>query len=111
MRFVPKWVHGIADYAVGFGMIALAFVAGAEGAGFYAFTTLGVFAILYSLGTDYELGWKPYLTMPAHLALDAAFAVVMFLLPLVFKMPLLLAWPSVAIGAIALLLVVTTKTD
>lgn len=109
MRFVPTLVHGIADYIVGVGMIALAFLAGADGIGFYAFLLLGAFAIVYSLATDYELGWKPVLTMPAHLALDAAFAAVMLLMPLIFALPPLLAWASGLIGLMAAVLVATTK--
>ena len=109
MRFVPTLVHGIADYAVGIGMIVLAFISGAEGAGFYTFLILGAFAIVYSLMTDYELGWMPYLTMPAHLALDAGFVVVMFLMPLVLTLPPLLFWASLAIGAMAAALVATTR--
>lgn len=109
MRFVPTLIHGIADYLVGIGMIAVALMAGAEGVGFYAFLLLGVLAIVYSLATDYELGWKPLLTMPAHLALDAAFAAVMLLMPLIFTLPPLLAWASPVIGVMAAVLVATTK--
>jgi hypothetical protein len=109
MRFVPTLVHGIADYLVGIGMIVIAFIAGGGGIGFYAFLVLGAFAIVYALATDYELGWKPLLSMPAHLALDAAFAVVMLLLPLLFALPPLLAWISIVIGVMAAFLVVTTK--
>lgn len=109
MRFVPTLVHGIADYAVGLGMIMLAFISGAEGAAFALFILLGTFAILYALATDYELGWKPYLTMPAHLVLDGVFAMAMLGLPLVLPMPMLLVWSSLAIGVMALFLVVTTR--
>ena len=109
MRFVPTLVHGIADYVVGIGMIALAFLSGTDGIGFYAFLLLGGFAIVYSLATDYELGWKPVLTMPAHLALDAGFALVMLLMPLIFALPPLLAWACGLIGVMAAVLVATTK--
>jgi hypothetical protein len=109
MRFVPTLVHGIADYVVGFGMILLAFVSGAEGPGFAAYLLLGLFAIVYAMVTDYELGWKPLLTMPAHLALDAAFAVAMLVLPLVFMLPPVLMWTSVVIAFMAGVLVATTK--
>ena len=109
MRFVPTLVHGIADYAVGAGMILLAFIAGDGGIGFFAFLLLGLVAMLYALATDYELGWKPILTMPAHLALDAVFAVVMLALPLLFSLPVLLVWASIAIAFMAALLVATTR--
>nr|CAD6416924.1 membrane protein [Rhizobium sp. Q54] len=109
MRFVPSLAHGVADYLVGLGMIVLAFASGAEGAGFIAYLLLGLFAIVYALLTDYELGWKPVLTLPAHLALDAAFAVAMLLLPLLFTLPVMLLWTSVAIAFMAGVLVATTK--
>jgi hypothetical protein len=109
MRFIPTSVHAVADYLVGFGMILLAFISGAEGAGFAAFVLLGLLAVVYALMTDYELGWKPYLTMPTHLALDAVFAVVMLLLPLVVTLPPLLATASLVIAVMAMVLVATTR--
>eukprot|EP00913_Durusdinium_trenchii_P021283 g19996.t1 len=109
MRFIPTVIHGLADYAVGIGMILLAFAAGAEGAGFAAFVGLGGFAVAYALLTDYELGWKPYLTMPTHLAIDAGFALAMLLLPVLVTLPALLGWISVAIGLVAAFLVMTTR--
>lgn len=109
MRFVPTLVHGIADYLVGAGMILLAFATGATGAGFVAYLLLGLLAIAYALATDYELGWRPILTMPAHLAFDAGFAVAMLLLPIVFTLPVMLVWTSVIIAFMAGVLVATTK--
>ncbi|MCK8782619.1 hypothetical protein M0654_21865 [Rhizobium sp. NTR19] len=109
MRFIPTSVHGIADYLVCLGMIILAFVAGAQGAGFAAFVILGVFGILYSLFTDYELGWKSYLSMPAHLALDAGFAVVMLVLPFLVDLPPMLHRSSFVIAVLAAVLVLTTR--
>ncbi|CAD7057216.1 hypothetical protein RHAB21_01087 [Pseudorhizobium halotolerans] len=109
MRFVPTFLHGIADYVVGLGMVLLAFASGAEGPGFAAYLALGLFAIVYALLTDYELGWRPILTMPAHLAFDAGFAVAMLLLPIVFTLPVMLVWTSVIIAFMAGVLVATTK--
>ena len=111
MRFIPRTVHAIADYLVGFGMIAIALMLGAGGAAAWIFLGLGVFAIVYSLFTDYRLGWKPVLTMPTHLVLDAAFAVVMLAVPLVVTMPVPLMWISVVIGLMAAFLVATTRMD
>ena len=109
MRFVPTLIHGIADYLVGAAMVLLAFATCATGAGFVAYLLLGLFAIVYALLTDYELGWRPILTMPAHLAIDAGFAVAMLLLPIVFTLPVMLGWTSVVIAFMAGVLVATTK--
>ena len=109
MRFIPKSLHGVADYLVGIGMILMAFLWGSGGAAFWIFLALGVFAIIYSLLTDYPLGWKPILTMPTHLALDAAFAVVMLALPLAISMPGPLFWIAPIIGLLAASLVATTR--
>lgn len=111
MRFIPQSLHGVADYLVGVGMILLAFVSGAEGPILWIFPLLGVLAIVYSLLTDYPLGWKPWLTMPAHLAVDAVFAVVMLALPAVFAMPVLLVWASLGIGLAAAFLLATTRMN
>jgi hypothetical protein len=109
VRFIPKSLHGVADYLVGIGMILMAFLWGSGGVAFWIFLVLGAFAIIYSLMTDYPLGWKPILTMPAHLALDAVFAVVMLALPLVISMPKPLFWIAPVIGMLAALLVATTR--
>jgi hypothetical protein len=109
LRFIPQSLHGVADYLVGIGMILLAFLSGAEGPIVWIFLLLGIFAIVYSLVTDYPLGWKPLLTMPTHLAVDAGFAVVMLALPLIFSMPVLLVWVSLGIGVAAAFLVATTR--
>jgi type III secretory pathway component EscS len=49
--------------------------------------------------------------MPTHLALDASFAAVMLILPLVVAMPMPLVWISVVIGLMAAFLVATTRMD
>ena len=72
-------------YAVCFGIIAPAFVSEVAGAALHGLILLGLFAIAYGFLTDSELGWKPVLTMPAHLALAA-----MLLLPLLFPLLVML---------------------
>lgn len=72
MRFIPTKIHGVLDY-----LSAALFIASPwlfdfanGGAAQWVPVVVGVFLLLYSLGTDYELGLIKQLAMPTHLTLD-----------------------------------------
>jgi len=72
MRFLPTRIHGMMDYLMGALLIALPFVSRHPlGAAAWIPFGLGVSAILYSLLTDYELGFLAVIPMPVHLGIDA----------------------------------------
>jgi hypothetical protein len=71
---------------------------------------IGAAAIQYSLFTDYELGAIRLLRIRFHLMLDAVFGLAMLTVPLLVDLPQHATWSSYLIGALALLLVATTKT-
>ena len=110
MRFIPTKIHGIADYVVALIVIGLPFVYGWTGAQRWTLIALGVFAVLYSLCTDYELSAVRFLTMPTHLLLDALFGVLMLALPWVLNFSQDSVVPMSVIGILGLMLTVTTKT-
>jgi hypothetical protein len=56
MRFISTAAHGLADYSVSFIVVGFPFYYGLTGASRATFVTLGLFVIVYSLLTDYELG-------------------------------------------------------
>ncbi|MGF9567770.1 hypothetical protein AAIH70_30230 [Neorhizobium sp. BT27B] len=109
MRVIPTTVHGFADYLVGVFVFALSFLLGEEGAVQIALIAMGVFVLIYSAMTDYELGAIRFLRIRFHLMLDALFGVAMILLPLTFDMTGAARWPFYLLGILALALALTTK--
>lgn len=109
VRFIPTTVHGFADYLVGLTVIALPFLLGSEGAARVVLIALGIFVLLYSLVTDYELGAIRFLRIRFHLLLDALFGIVMLVLPLTLDTTGTAQWPFFVFGILALALVFTTR--
>ena len=110
MRFIPTAVHGIADYVVGLIVLGLPFYFGWSGVSRACFVLLGIYAIVYSLLTDYEAGLFRLLPMRFHLLLDAIFGFGMLSLPYLIALPPVGRPIAYAIGALALVLVATIKT-
>lgn len=109
MRFIPTRIHGIADYVVALIVIGLPFVYGWTGAQRWTLVALGVFVVLYSLCTDYELGAIPFLRMRSHLLLDAVFGVLMLALPWALNFSQDNVVPMSVIGILGMILTITTK--
>src|ERR1700710_1283596 len=109
MRFIPTAAHGMADYIVGLIVVALPFYYGWTGPSRVTFVTLGLLVICYSLLTDYELGLVRVLRIRFHLLLDALFGLAMLAAPALLRLPGETGVPVYVIGALSLLLSVTTK--
>nr|WP_156584648.1 hypothetical protein [Agrobacterium vitis] len=90
-------------------VIALPFLLGSAGAAQITLVALGVFVLLYSADTDYELAAIRFLRIRFHLMLDALFGVAMILLPLTFDRTGTAQWPFYLLGILALALALTTK--
>jgi Kef-type K+ transport system membrane component KefB len=114
MKVISTFVHGIIDY-----LGALVFYTAPEIFGFAdgpaaavaVARILGVVSLLYSVGTDYELGLFRVLSMRAHLAIDYVVALTFLLSPFVFGFfngPTHHWLPH--LGAAAFVAVVTTLT-
>lgn len=86
MRVIPTRIHGFLDYGVALLLIASPWILGFadDGAEQWVPVALGVFVIVYSLVTDYELSVARMLSMPAHLGLDMASGAVLALSPWLF---------------------------
>jgi hypothetical protein len=87
MRFIPTIVHGLADYVVGLVVIALPLYFEWAESPRVAFVALGLLVIVYSLLTDYELGFFRLLRIRFHLLLDALFGIGMLLAPTLLSLP------------------------
>jgi hypothetical protein len=102
-------LHGIADYVVGLFVIALPFILNLEVPASWFFIVIGVVAISYSLLTDYEFGVVRVLPIRFHLILDAVFGLLLLLGPWLLDLPQNARWLSYVVGALALVLVATTR--
>ena len=113
MRFVPTFVHGMADYGVGIILILAPYVFGfTDGsAAQYVPQVLGAGAILYSLFTDYELGWRRAIPMPAHLVLDALSGILLAASPWIFGFEDRIVAPHLIFGLFEIVAAVTTRAQ
>ncbi len=109
MRFIPTMLHGVLDYLVGVMLIGLLFALGAQEPALITLIALGLFAIVYSLFTDYELGAVRFLRVRFHLALDTIFGIIMLFIPTAFHLPPAIGWPVYAVGIFAILLAAITN--
>src|SRR3984957_19091149 len=87
MRFISTAAHGLADYSVGFIVVGFPFYYGLKGDSRATFVTLGLFVIVYSFITDYELRLLRVLRIRFHLFLDALFGLAMLAAPPVIRLP------------------------
>jgi hypothetical protein len=113
MRLINTRVHGWLDYIVGGLFILVPWLLGfAEGgAETWVFVALGVVSIVYALLTDYELGVVRVIPMHVHLWIDAVIGFALLVSPWVFNFAGEVWLPHVTLGALALLLSVTTQTQ
>ena len=110
MRFVPTLLHGIADYVVGIGVIGLPFLFGLTGTPRFVFVAMGLFVLIYSGATDYEVGLVRHMRVAIHLALDAVFGIAMLRSGSLLEIPSDARWTVWVIGILALILSIITKT-
>ena len=112
MRFIPTNLHGIADYVIGLLLIVAPWLFGfyAGGAESWVPIVLGAGVILYSLGTNYELGAVKALSMPAHLGLDVIGGALLAVSPWLFGFADLIVWPHVLVGLLEIGAALMTET-
>ncbi len=104
---IPTKLHGVIDYLVALFLVAAPFVFGFADGGpaQHATIGLGIFVIVYSLLTDYELGAVRLLSFPTHLVLDIVFALALIASPWLLGFSNLIWWPHVLFGVAALAVV------
>ncbi len=116
MKFISTKIQGIFDYIIGLALILAPLLFGFQdvgGAAVYVPVVLGAALILYSLLTQYEFGVFKLLSMPYHLAFNAAVGALLvlspFLLGFVNEAPN--AWvPHVIAGIIMIGVVLFSQT-
>ncbi|HEX6416275.1 MAG TPA: SPW repeat protein [Candidatus Saccharimonadales bacterium] len=114
-RFIPTKVHGALDYIVAIALIFAPMIFGFQSVGGAAVMVpmvLGIGLFLYSLLTDYEWGVIKVISMPYHLMIDIAAAVLLLLSPFIFGFndEALNAWvPHVIVGIAVILVVICSQ--
>ncbi|HEX2223437.1 MAG TPA: SPW repeat protein [Thermoanaerobaculia bacterium] len=112
MRFLPTRVHGVIDYVYSLALLASPWLFGYSrgGAETWVPVSLGIFGILYSVFTDYELGLVRILPMRLHLLIDMAFGVFLTASPWLFGFAEQVRVPHVVFGLLAILTPMATQT-
>lgn len=81
VRFLPAWLHAVADYAVGLGLVVLALAVHASDKAIAAGVVIGAVVLLVSMLTRYPLGVVKVLPFTVHSAGDYLAAVLLVASP------------------------------
>lgn len=102
MKPISTYVHGILDYAMGMLLILLPFWLGFEtgSAEQRVMMYLGIFTILYSIITDYELGLAAMIPMSGHLTLDFMSGIFLAASPWIFGFSDVVFLPHLVLGVL-----------
>lgn len=111
---IPTKAHGVLDYVTAGALLAAPGLLRLEGASAVVPRVTGATATAYSSVTDYELGLRRLLPMPAHLALDAASGVFLAASPWLFRFARRgrRSWlPHVLVGTMEVAVALLTKRE
>jgi hypothetical protein len=85
VRLLPAWLHAIADYAVGAGLIVIALAVGGSGKAVAAGVVVGATVLVVSMLTKYPLGVAKVLPFTVHSAGDYLAAALLLIAPFALK--------------------------
>ena len=85
VRLLPAWLHAVADYAVGLGLIIIAIAVGGSGKAVAAGVVVGATVLVVSMFTRYPLGVAKVLPFTVHSAGDYLAAALLLLSPWVLN--------------------------
>lgn len=111
MRFIGTKLHGYLDYIVAVLLIAAPWIFGfyQGGAESWVPVGMGLFTIVYSLLTDYELGIAHRLNMSTHLTLDVISGILLALSPWLLNFAADVWLPHLAVGILEIGVASATK--
>jgi hypothetical protein len=81
VRLLPAWLHAVADYAVGAGLIIIALAVGGSGKAVAAGVVVGATVLVVSMLTKYPLGVAKVLPFTVHSAGDYLAAALLLIAP------------------------------
>ena len=85
VRLLPAWLHAVADYAVGLGLIIIAIAVGGSGKAIADGVVVGATVLIVSMFTRYPLGVAKVLPFTVHSAGDYLAAALLLLSPWVLN--------------------------
>lgn len=112
MRIIPRNVHAVLDYLMGFLLMAVPFVFGfdesqnASG----VFMAVGATVLVYSVLTRYELGLVKVIPFHVHLVLDFIGGVLLAASPWLMGFADYIVWPHVTFGLLEIGAALMTST-
>jgi hypothetical protein len=111
MQLIPTRVHGMLDYLVGALLIAAPWLFDFHSGGpeTWVPVVLGAGVILYSMFTNYELGFVRLLPMPTHLMLDLGSGLLLAASPWLFGFSDRVWAPHLIVGLIEIGTALMTK--
>jgi hypothetical protein len=81
VRLLPAWLHAVADYAVGAGLIVIALAVGGSGKAVASGVVVGATILVVSMLTKYPLGVAKVLPFTVHSAGDYLAVVLLLISP------------------------------
>lgn len=113
MYIISRRIHGILDYIVGLLLIIAPNIFGFEhtGAASSVPVALGIAAIVYSIVTNYELGFIKLLPFKTHLGLDLASGIFLAASPWLLHFSSQIYAPHLVVGLVEIVVVALTSTS
>jgi hypothetical protein len=112
MRFVPTWIHGIADWLLGILLIAAPYILGFARGGPETFVpvALGITGLIVTFFTNHEYGIVRKIPMIGHLWVDGFAGILLASSPWIFGFADTVWIPHVILGLTEFAASLVTKT-
>jgi hypothetical protein len=112
MRFVPTWIHGIADWLLGVLLIAVPYILGFARGGAETFVpvALGITGLIVTFFTNHEYGIVRKIPMIGHLWVDGFAGILLAASPWIFGFADAVWIPHVVLGVTEFIASLVTKT-
>lgn len=112
MKLFNTRFHGTLDYLIGALLILSPWLIGFAGdhISTWILVAAGAAVILYSLLTDYELGFIPEMSTRTHLILDGVVGTLLAISPWLFNFDELIYMPHLIFGLALMVVSVSTQT-
>ncbi len=112
MRFVPTWIHGIADWLLGVLLIAVPYILGFARGGAETFVpvALGITGLIVTFFTNHEYGIVRRIPMIGHLWVDGFAGILLAASPWIFGFADTVWIPHVVLGVTEFVASLVTET-
>ncbi len=112
MRFVPTWIHGIADWLLGVLLIAVPYILGFARGGAETFVpvALGITGLIVTFFTNHEYGIVRKIPMIGHLWVDGFAGILLAASPWIFGFADTVWIPHVVLGVTEFVASLVTET-